>query len=108
MSMLQCQVYREDNCWFYMIHVSIVEDIGLILISVYQCQMHRIHSCFCLFDASSNHEEVRTRIFQSMPRERRKIKCSCFMIIVPTVEEKDLVFLLSVPRAERIQLLLFI
>ena len=38
MSMLQCQVYREDNCWFYMIHVSIVEEIGLILISVYQCQ----------------------------------------------------------------------
>ena len=38
-------------------------------------------------------------VFFSQCQEKGEMKCNCFMIIIPTVEEKDFLFLLLVPRA---------
>ena len=76
-----------------------MEETGLILIlSVYQCQEHRIFSCFCLYDAFSHGGRVRSSKTISA-KSIQKTAIVVYMINFATVEELFLILILSVPRA---------
>ena len=76
-----------------------MEETDLILIlSVYQCQEHRIFSCFCLYDPCSHGGRVQSSKTISA-KSIQKTAIVVYMINFASVEELFLVLILSVPRA---------
>ena len=76
-----------------------MKETGLVLIlSVYQCQEHRIFSCFCLYDPCSHGGRVRSSKTISA-KSIQKTAIIVYMINFATVEELYLVLIPSVPRA---------
>ena len=70
----------------------------ILILSVYQCQEHRIFSCFCLYDPCSHGGRVRSSKTISAKSIQKTAIVNC-MINFATVEELFLVLILSVPRA---------